>query len=862
MSNNWRSIVSVLVLFCAVGALNGQTRGGKSNYLTGKVLTLEENGDTTAVYMASLQWLHTAVGTYTDVDGAFVLPYTDADTLIVRYSFYKADTLVVKPQSQPMTIFIKTAQALQEVVVKQHHKQKYVRKDNPAIALIRKVIEHKDFNRIESLDSYRADSYEKMIMALDKFDLDFKKNKFNQKFSFLKDYIDTSQFDTVPVLTISLRETMAEQYYQRSPRKTVRYVTAKRLQGVDDILDKEGLGSNLDAMFTEVNIFDNDIELMLNRFVSPLSSTLAIAYYHYYITDTVDVDGVSCVELSFTPVNSQSFGFNGRLYVVNDGTYALRKYSINVPFKINMNFVSQLRLEAEFFKTEEGLWAPKTTQTFAKFYLFKKMRQIYARQTKLYYRYMPGTTLPDSLKEVAQSGEGIAANARKFSKRQWEDLRPVPLTPKESFIDSLVPELRRIPSFNAVVKTVEIIGSGYIATARDRNHSYFDIGPIYNMISYNRLEGVRLRIGGMTTANLHDRWFMNGYIAFGCKDLRLKYNATLIHSFVKKEYHPYESLRHALYLSTSYDVEVPGQSYAYMDRDNVLMSFNVGSPLRAMQYVRLTRLRYEKEWTNRFSIDTWLQHENNEAAGTLAYWRINREGTASKVKYFNAFEWSFQLRWAPGEPLYNNRLGKESPFNLSKDAPVIRITHTIGVMDFRFWYNRTEISAEKRFWLSSFGHIDAMLQTGIVWNKVPFPKLYIPQSNQSLFLTPNTFNLMKPMEFIMDQYVALYATYYLKGWIFNRIPLWNRLKLREVVSFSGIYGGLSPKNTPTNNSAGLYLLPDGCSPMGKVPYMEITAGIENILKFIRIDYVRRLTYTKGLSGWQKNGIRFTFRISL
>ena len=113
----------------------------------------------------------------------------------------------------------------------------------------------------------------------------------------------------------------------------------------------------------------------------------------------------------------------------------------------------------------------------------------------------------------------------------------------------------------------------------------------------------------------------------------------------------------------------------------------------------------------------------------------------------------------------------------------------------------------------------------------------------------------------MDKYVALYATYYLKGWIFNRIPLWNRLKLREVVSFSGIYGGLSSKNLPTANTLGLYVLPDGCSPMGKVPYMEFTAGIENILQFIRIDYVRRISYAKGLKGWDKNGIRVSFRVS-
>ena len=106
----------------------------------------------------------------------------------------------------------------------------------------------------------------------------------------------------------------------------------------------------------------------------------------------------------------------------------------------------------------------------------------------------------------------------------------------------------------------------------------------------------------------------------------------------------------------------------------------------------------------------------------------------------------------------------------------------------------------------------------------------------------------------------------------NRIPGINKLKLREVISFSAIYGGLTNKNNPyhaAERNSGLYDFPhtvfangnnaqgdvdyiDGVpyihddfrisSPMGPLPYMELTVGLENILKFIRIDYIRRLTY--------------------
>ena len=779
-----------------------------------------------------------------------------------QLSAQSQDDKISTPATTGDSATVKNTRHLKEVVVSKRN-PKYVRKGNPAIELAKNVIKHKNENRIELAESYRTTKYKKLVLSFGRFNMNFQKNRFNQKLSFLEKYIDSLPPDTMPVLTISVRERLEDYYSQRSPRKNVTYVRARRMQGVDESLDKEGLGTNLDAIFTEVNIFDNDIELMLNRFVSPLSSTIATTFYHYYITDTVMVDSISCIELTFTPVNSQSYGFTGRLYIVNDSSYALKRYLINIPRRINMNFVNQLIVEQEFMKTDSGLWAPSVSHTTASFSLLKskKMRKIYAHQTTLWFGYETGVTIPDSL-DVAASGEEIVSpDVWKYKSRRWKEMRPMPLTDKEAFIDSLGPELRRLPLFKALEKTAEILVSGYIPTAKDRKESYFDIGSIYNMVSRNPTEGFRLRIGGMTTAKLHDQWFMNGYLAYGFRDRRLKYNVTMIHTFDKKTLHAYEAPRNGITFSSSYDVEMPGQQYTYMDRDNILLSYDYDTAAPAAQYIRRTKLHFQQEWPSRLRFETWMQYENSEAAGSLTYWRINRDGTVSRVSDINSFEWSARLRWAPGEATYDSRMGDKRPFKLSKDAPVFTLTHTYGVMGGNIQYNKTDFSVEKRFWLSAFGHIDAAMQAGIVWDAVPYTKLYVPQNNQSLFLIPNTFCLMKPMEFLMDKYVALYATYYLKGWIFNRIPYWNRLNLREVISFNGVYGGLSPKNIPGPNTPGLYLLPDGCGQLGKVPYMELTAGIENILGFLRIDYVRRLSYDKDLKGWDKNGIRFTFRIS-
>ena len=347
-----------------------------------------------------------------------------------------------------------------------------------------------------------------------------------------------------------------------------------------------------------------------------------------------------------------------------------------------MNFVKQLIVEQEFTKLENGLWVPQSAQTSASFSLIKrkKSRHIYIRQNTSWYDYELGAVLPDSLGAI--SGEQESPDVWKYKSGRWKKMRPTPLSAKESFLDSLSTELRRLPFFKGLEKTAEILGTGYIATAKDRKQSRFDIGSVYNMISYNPTEGLRLRIGGMTTANLHDRFFLTGYLAFGCKDLKLKYNATAIYSFTPKKRHYNESPKHAVYISTGYDMEMVGQEYSYMDRDNFLMSYSDDdSPVLSAQYVRRHKLRYVHEWPSRFSVDTWLQMENNETVGMSAYWRINRDGTTSPVKNYRNLEWCVNLRWAPGELIYNKQSGKGDLLRLSKNAPVFSFSHTVGILD-------------------------------------------------------------------------------------------------------------------------------------------------------------------------------------
>ena len=865
------------------------------------------------------------IGTTSDLDGNFSISNTnDYNTLNFQMLGYKTEMLTIRKGQNRKDVKVKMkpdVYGLQDIVVTpKNRKRDYKRKGNPAVELIKNVIANKDKHNVHTADFYTAKTYSRMSFALDNIKVNWEK-PFWKNFTFIKKYIDTT--GVYPNVTVSIREHLNEEYYQRKPHREKKILQKKRIFGIEDLISSGSFQENINAIFRDVEINDNSMNLLFNRFVSPLSSTLAVTFYQYYIMDTIMVDGYPCIDLAFVPVNSESYGFTGHLYIVNDSTYRLKRYAINVPPDINLNFVSNFSIEHTYKQLENGMWAPDRTTTYAKFYILNNKRGMLARQTKIYTGWDMETPIPKETFSALKADE-VEMNdstAQRYGAAAWDTLRPEPLTRYENSVYDLVQEATANQKIASMIAAVNAITTEFVATtpARDLDLSKFDFGPIYQFVSWNMLEGVRVRVGGTSTAKLHDQFFFRGYVAFGTKDLRPKYNATFIYTFDKHKNQPYDGIRHHLQLSAQYDVEEPGQLTDVIRRDHILMSIPTSKPTMGFyQYVFHAKAEYMKEWRNKFSIRTSFDFMNNEAAGALQYkrvkWDMKPDSTweisTTNIPSYRDYEGCLEFRYSPGSRVYIDRMGIESPFAMDKDAPTVQLTHYVGFLDDRhhggngFVYNRTEAMFDKRFWFSAFGHIDLRVQTGMIWQKVPFTKLYIPSTSTSIFLAQRAFNQMKPMEFLMDQYVALFATYYFKGWIMNRIPGLNKLKLRGVVSVAAIYGGLSKKNNPfLETGTGLYEFPQDAtfdnsgywtsgrttSPIGKLPYIEITAGFENIFKFIRIDYVRRITYNdyelpynvpipsvdaegnpstimvparRRIPAWGRNGVKITFRLAL
>jgi hypothetical protein len=829
------SFIVFLLLQQALFAQNFTTATGKVvDSISGEVLAY-----------ASVVFANSPVGTMTDNDGLFNLQNASGhDVLTVSLLGYQKKNIRLKRGVRNDDLLIQLQPLSFEIaaVTVRPGKERYSRRNNPAVELIRKVIENKQQNRIENKETYRVNVYEKLSLSIDYFNFDIENNPWMRPFFFMRNYVDTSQWKGQPIIPLSVRETLSEYYYRKKPQTERTVIFAKRHEGVDEPFDTSGvLTANLEEIFKQVDIFGEDINILLNRFVSPLSSTLATAYYKYYVVDTLNVAGDKCVNLAFVPVNMESYAFTGQLYITLDGHYAVKKALLNTPRRINLNWVDQLRIEQEFRREADDTWVLSEENTFGNFYPVKGVQELYAHRFRSFDAY--SFTIDDDSIFHRQGAVRVLPEAYDRDDEYWKTRRPLPLPGKEAALSGLLAELKQHTVYNIVLKSLEILVLDHIPTASEGRKSRLNIGPVYSFYGRNYIEGDRFRLGGMTTANLHRRWFAGAYMAYGLRDRQIKYQLRLTHSFDRKRYHEKERPVHTLSLSHGYDIHTPGHDLLN-DEDN-LYALQVGKAETRMQYIRRTTLRYEKEWQSNLTAKIWAEHAQLLPAGTLLFNRFDSEDACVAVPSFRTSELGIQLRYAPGETKYDSREGDHSAFNLSKDAPVLKLSHQtgfrgIGGSDCR--YNHTEFSASKRIWLSSFGHIDACVKTGKVWNRVPFPLLVLPNVNRSIMIEQETFMLMRAMEFVSDEYVSLFLTYYLKGWILNRIPVVNRLKLREVVSFSGMYGRLRDTNNPGLQPIGLFQLPENVYLFEKTPYMEASIGIENIFKIVRIDYFRRLTY--------------------
>ena len=815
--------------------------------------------------------------TRTNEEGKYSLAFR-AGKMRVSMIGYDTKTVRVSEAGVYNVKLVDNMDELGEAVVT-GHRNKYSRKNNPAVELMKKVIAAKKKSDLRTHDYYSIDKYSKMTFAFNEVtDKVFEEGKF-KNLPFLKDHVETCNETGKLILPISVDESVTREIYRKADKTDKTIILGQRSNGLNDLFNTgDILTTVLKDCFTDVDIYEDEVRLLQYPFISPISTNSAISFYRFFIEDTTYVDNEKCIRVDFTPNNAQDFGFSGSLFILADSTYRIKKADLGIPRRSDVNFVESMRVIQEFEQLPSGEQVLVRDDMLVQLKIVNFLQKFQVKRLTEYSNFS-FEVIPD--KTFKFKGEQLTdVNARLRDDNFWAEHRAENLTESEDKMDILIHQLERVKGFKAVLFVAKAFIENFVETTADpRKPSKVDIGPVNTMISQNFVDGLRLRASAQTTANFNPNLFLKGYVAYGFKDHEWKGLGEVTYSFNKKAYLPREFPVNNLTFTYNRDVMSPSDKFMPTDKDNVFTSFK-WTTVDHMMYYETFRLLWDREWENGLRLKLQARTENDEATASLFYQQLDGNGQPSAdasthLKNFRTSDFTVGLTYQPGATWVNT---KQRRIAANNDAPIYSLSHTVGLYRLsgtNYTYNFTEAGIYKRFWLASWGKIDTYLKGGIQWNKVPFPLLIMPAANLSYIMEDYTFNLLDNMEFLNDRYASLMVSWDMNGKILNRIPLIKKLKWREYFGVNVLWGTLSDKNNPfLEENAGdsrLFYFPGNFNEDGsfdylstvmnkKKPYVEVIAGIHNIFKVFHVEYVRRLTYTER-PDTQKWGIRFMFRVT-
>lgn len=774
-------------------------------------------------------------------------------TLVFSFTGYKKVTKKIQPQQeQTLNIDLEVTNSLNTLVVKSK-RGKYRNKDNPAVELIDLVIANKSKNRITAYNYAQYQQYEKLELSLTNKPEKMAKNRLFRNYKFILDNVDTTKLEGKSLLPIYLEEKLSNKYFRKNPSKEKTIILAEKKVNFGDFLDDAGISSYLKRLYADIDIYDNNIVILTTQFLSPIAD-MSPTFYRFYIRDTVEQDGIKLVKLNFMPRNTADLLFRGIIYVTLDGNYSVQKIEMSVSKKANLNWTRELKIYQNFEKNSEGRYSLVKSSMLAEFALRQNASGgILGERTVSFKNILTNQPAPDSI--YNGKDEVIAYVPGSNTDSFWLNSRHEQLTDVETKVYANIDSLRNMKSYKNAMQILTLVLSGYVKVGK------FEIGNTNTFYSFNPVEGFRLRVGGRSTPDFSKHWYLEGYGAYGFKDKQYKYLVGAAYSFNGKSIYTYP-LDYIKFVR-QYETKIPGQELVFASEDNFFLSFKRGKNDRWL-YNDLYKLEYIKEFGKNLQITATFKHNVQTPAGAISYDKITPIGITTNVPNITTSQLGAELRWAPREQFYQGKNFRRPIYN---KFPIFRVRFEAGIKGLfggEYNYQQLTVAAFKRFYLSQLGYADITMEAGKTFGTVPFPLLTIHRANQTYAYQLYSYNLMNFMEFVSDHYAGTNMDFYMNGFFLNKVPLLKKLKLREVASFKLLYGGLTAKNDPTKNPSQFRFpidketgLPTTFS-LNKTPYMEVSVGLANIFKVLRVDLIRRLTYQNNpdISTW---GIRTRIR---
>jgi hypothetical protein len=758
------------------------------------------------------------VGMPADINGNFVLKTESlpGDSIRIQALGYKTLARVLHKGQHNYNFIIEMQRSSSQLGEFVLHSEGV----DPALLLLKHIIEHKPQNNPDRSQNYRYEAYNRLELDLQRLT----KSQFS-RIPILKSYTFVyNDLDTVtegkPFLPLYLTETISDYYFQRDPKKQREFIKGSMIKGVNNRNVMQYLGT----LHQNVNVYKNNIPVLDKKYISPISDDGAF-FYHYTIKDTEQAFGHSIILMQFEPRRPGENCFTGDFWVV-DSVYALQRINMEVPVTANINWVDHLNIYQEFAPVNDTFWFCVKDKFIASFsaYNSNRLPGVIGRKTTTYHNIVLDDTATTHVLEDKNWRTEVIVNdsAKDRGDAWWANVRPDSLTQNEKKVYKMVDTINSMPVTTVYKNLITFLASGV------RDVGPIQLGPYFYLYSSNTIEGNRYRISLGTPRKLKDEHF-TGYLAYGDKDKEFKYGFTGLWLLDRKQ-------RTYLYGTYTHDIDHTTNYYDQLGSDNIFSALvrKPGIPYK-LAFINEETFEFFREYYSGFSHKLTLTHKQFTPYAPLPSAGIFVDNNGMPSNSVTNSEVQFEFRYAYKEHYVD---GQYLRVNLGSKYPIVDLQIGIGIkniLNSGYNYQKARLSITEDVNIPPLGHIYYNLFAGKYFGTLPYPLLEVHPGNEYWYYNNYAFEMMNMYEFISDKYVGFNIEHNIGGGVFNYIPLLKKMKLRQFWTAKGVIGGLSSENELLNFNKGYDF-----RSLQNNPYIELGTGISNIFQIFRVDFVWRV----------------------
>ncbi len=810
------------ILSSALFILLGLNLVGQETIVKGQIIDAE-SGE--ILPFSSVVFSGTSQGTATDLNGIFELKTNDLTLKKITASYlgYEPKEIKINPGKLNEIKKIKLKEVKVELDIVEVKAKRKVPKDTAAIALFRKVVKNKYRNDPSQYDNYKYEQYDKTEFGFYNVSDGFKESKLVKRIDFILENMDTLE-NGIEVLPVLLKETVNKYYYRKNPKKEKEILIADKFSGVDNF----SISEVVDYNFESIEVYGNLIRVNGKPIMSPFADNARFTY-KYFLTDTSEIDGLTCFKLDFTGRGNSDAVFSGYAWI-HDSTYAIKSIQLKVLPGANVNFITDFIVKQEFEFLDGKHWFKDYEFLQTQYNIIQKKKK--PQQSLLVRKssHRSDIAVNTEIDDAVFDGEPdiVLEGARERSEEFWDTLSTRKLNKREKNIYATVDSVKSTAFYKTVRWFTYLVSSGWL------DLKYVELGKIYQFYSFNDVEGNRFRVTMKTNTNFSKRVQFVPHIAYGTKDKQWKYGIKAF-AHLKRENEKWHALQaeYRFDLSQSFDVNTLLKGRP--EYDNIVNSLLRKDPIRDLFLIREANVAYSKEWVKGLNTRLAFNHKQHITVPTGRVFTTSDDmgAVADTIDKFTTSDITFNFLWARGLKFYNHPFGRNP---LSSHKPLFSFDYTAGIKglfggDYNF--HKFNFNVRQRL-LGPVGFTVYQVDAGWIFGKAPYPILYTHRGNGSFLYNAQAYSNMRESEYISDKYISLWITHHFDGFLFNKIPGINKLQLRTILLFKGLYGNIN------NSNETILTIPGGASELNSF-YFETGFGIENILKLLRVDFTWRLT---------------------